>query len=49
MSVFDYSKVKNMSTFKWSPEGLKYLWVFVDSNLKNLFKLNFVMLFLKNI
>uniref|UniRef100_A0A3Q3BNZ9 Reverse transcriptase domain-containing protein n=1 Tax=Kryptolebias marmoratus TaxID=37003 RepID=A0A3Q3BNZ9_KRYMA len=47
ISVSDHNKVKNMSNFKWSPEGFKYLGVFVDGHLKNLFKLNLASLLQK--
>lgn len=47
LSVFDFSRVKHKFPFKWSPMGFKYLGVFVDSNLKNLYKLNLLSLLQK--
>ncbi len=44
LSVFDFNRVKHKFPFKWSPMGFKYLGVFVDSNLKNLYKLNLISL-----
>lgn len=37
----DWSKLSQTNSFKWSPNGFTYLGIQVDSDLKNLFKLNY--------
>ena len=39
---FDHSKLQCMSPFRWPVNGIKYLGITVDTNLKNLYKLNYL-------
>lgn len=39
--IFNYSVSQSASTFKWVPNGTKYLGIVVDNNFKNLYKLSY--------
>lgn len=47
LTDFDHSKLQKTSLFKWPIDGIKYLGVFVDNNLNNLYKLNYLPLLSK--
>lgn len=42
LTNFDHSKLQRTSPFRWLMGGIKYLGIFVDNNLKNLYKLNYL-------
>ena len=44
---FDHSKLQCMSPFRWPMDGIKYLGITLDNNLKNLYKLNYLPLLSK--
>lgn len=44
---FDHSNLQRTSPFRWPMNGIKYLGIIVDNNLKNLYKLNYLPLLSK--
>lgn len=42
LANFDHSELQCTSPFRWPLNGMKYLGIFVDNNLKNLYKLNYL-------
>lgn len=42
LANFDHSELQSTSPFRWPLNGMKYLGIFVDNNLKNLYKLNYL-------
>lgn len=44
LSNFDCGEYKQRILFKWSPNGIRYLGIVVDNNLKQVYKLNYLTL-----
>ena len=47
LTNFDHSKLQCAGPFRWAIDGIKYLGIFIDNNLKNLYELNYLRLFSK--